>query len=126
MPLAAYHSEVSYIRQRLDFPLDKDCCEGNIWKLTSSALASTTTTCSGAAANHYIWQEALQNKTDTMMVRSLVLLEQARTNRVQKLQKAQRHNFFETCRRIHTSILIIRESESSSIIVPPPTSDDIK
>ena len=61
---------------KLGFPLDKDC-EGNIWKLTSSALAL-------ARAQPITTWQALQNKNDTM-VRSL---EQARANRVQKLQKA--------------------------------------
>ena len=61
---------------KIGFPLDKDC-EGNIWKLTSSALAL-------ARAQPITTWQALQNKNDTM-VRSL---EQARANRVQKLQKA--------------------------------------
>ena len=63
--------------KKLNFPLDKDC-EGNIWKLTSSALAL-------ARAQPITTWQALQNRNDTM-VRSL---EQARTNRVQKLQKAR-------------------------------------
>ena len=62
---------------KLGFPLDIDC-DGNIWKLTSSALAL-------ARAQPITTCQALQNKTVAVVQN----LEQARNDRIQKLQKAR-------------------------------------